>query len=550
MSKEALDGAIRAVQSEADGDKQLAALLLSEAFQAGNLGDIRFSQDGYIAPCDTTQWIEIVPSPKQQLFLSDPAMEILYGGQAAGGKSIGLCHAACQYVHVPFYHCIMFRRTKPNAQDLIDKMAEFLKGKAKFSADLRAGRFTFPSGAIVDIGYMKDEKSKFNYKGPEYHRLIFDELTEFLEAQYRYMFSRLRKPKCPHHKDYIPDCPSCARAGLLSRIPLKVMSACNPDGEGKEWVRDRFLTKEAMDDIDDGNPEDRYVKQSPKGDRVFMPASVEENPGLDAHEYRETVARAMTVQEVRELLHGSWRTSAGAIFHQEQFKFYRVEGSSIICDDLQHLSLFFQDGFRFFTVDVAHTSEKKSRSSSYQPSWSVCADWIFFSNPTPRLLLLYIYRKKAEWLDLKKDIIELASKRRPRVVIIEDVPGSKSLISETRQAGFFVKGFNPSQQRFRGASRGTVRNGKLDRSHAFQLMLEAGQVFLPQDLAVPWVDRYLLELCTWHGKDTETSDQVDVSSMAALEVEPQVVTSCGPVEELVIEMSPLGGVVGGDWTWR
>ena len=51
------------------------------------------------------------PSINQKVFLRTNAIEALFGGAAGGGKSSALLMAALQYVDVPGYSAILFRRT-------------------------------------------------------------------------------------------------------------------------------------------------------------------------------------------------------------------------------------------------------------------------------------------------------------------------------------------------------------------------------------------------------------------------------------------------------
>ncbi len=51
------------------------------------------------------------PSVPQQVFLRTNAIEALFGGAAGGGKSSALLMAALQYVDIPNYSAMLFRRT-------------------------------------------------------------------------------------------------------------------------------------------------------------------------------------------------------------------------------------------------------------------------------------------------------------------------------------------------------------------------------------------------------------------------------------------------------
>jgi hypothetical protein len=59
----------------------------------------------------TNKYIPHTPTPKQSAFLLLPGREAFFGGAAGGGKSDALLTAALQYVDVPGYSAILFRRT-------------------------------------------------------------------------------------------------------------------------------------------------------------------------------------------------------------------------------------------------------------------------------------------------------------------------------------------------------------------------------------------------------------------------------------------------------
>jgi hypothetical protein len=218
------------------------------------------------------------PTGKQREFLALNNLEALYGGAAGGGKSDALLMAALQYVHVPQYAALILRRTYadlalPGA--IMDRAKDWLIGKAVKWHDTDK-KFTFPSGATLSFGFLDTERDKYRYQGAELQFIGFDELTQFPEAWYRYLLSRLRRLKG-------------------SEVPLRARGATNPGGIGHEWVKRRFIEGD--------------------GQRVFIPASLDDNPHLDADEYRNALAQ-LDASTRKQLLEGLWVRDAGGLVYQ------------------------------------------------------------------------------------------------------------------------------------------------------------------------------------------------------------------------------------------
>ena len=56
--------------------------------------------------------------------------------------------------------------------------------------------FHFPTSgepARLTFGFLEGENDKYRYQGSAYQYIGFDELTQFKESDYRYLFSRLRR---------------------------------------------------------------------------------------------------------------------------------------------------------------------------------------------------------------------------------------------------------------------------------------------------------------------------------------------------------------------
>lgn len=237
-------------------------------------------------------WCPQTPTPHQQLFLDLDGEEAFFGGAAGGSKSSALLMAALQYVSVPKYAAILFRRTYtdltlPDA--LMSRAREWLNGTAARWID-KEKTWKFPSGATLTFGYLESENDKYRYQGSAYTFIAFDELTQFTKTQYLYLFSRLRR-----------------LAGV--DIPLRMRSASNPGGIGAEWVYERFIpddfspemaetprvfTKEGLDDR--GNATIRY----------FIPARLQDNPYLDRPSYEHSLDNLDPVTR-EQLLRGDWQ---------------------------------------------------------------------------------------------------------------------------------------------------------------------------------------------------------------------------------------------------
>lgn len=116
----------------------------------------------------------------------------------------------------------------------------------------------------------------------EFQFIGMDEVTEIRESDYRYLFSRLRRPA----------------SGPLSEVPLRMRAASNP---APNWVRQRFIV------------------EGKKENRIFVPSKLQDNPGIDADSYRLAL-QALDPIERRRLEEGDWwSTTLGTLFDRTAF---------------------------------------------------------------------------------------------------------------------------------------------------------------------------------------------------------------------------------------
>lgn len=222
----------------------------------------------------------------QTEFLSRSEFEVLFGGSAGPGKTDCLVAALLRDVAKDRYRALLIRRTFPQLQEIIDRCWRLYP---QMGGVYRATekRWQFPSGAIIDLGHMQHEDDKYNYQGKEYHRIGIDELTQFTETQYTYLFSRLRTTE----PDIVP----------------QILSTTNPGGIGHNWVKERFVTI-----TDHGHT---YFDPKSGLSRVFVPAKIEDNPTLFLND-PAYLARLEALPEVERmrLRHGIWDAFEGQVF--------------------------------------------------------------------------------------------------------------------------------------------------------------------------------------------------------------------------------------------
>jgi predicted phage terminase large subunit-like protein len=412
------------------------------------------------------RYTPITPTVKQEAFLRCNALEVLFGGAAGGGKSAALLAGALQYVDVPGYAAILFRRSYtdlalPGA--LMDRADQWLAGTDARWIQLEK-TWEFPSSATITFAYLSSDKDRLRYQSAEFQYIAFDECTQFTEVQYRYLFSRLRKPE--ESSGVAPD------GTGIADVPLRMRSGSNPGGPGHGWVRKRLV-----------DPKTR------KG--VFIPARLEENPHLNQEEYEVSLENLPPVERQR-LRHGDWdAVDEGLMFQRGWFRL--IDSNEVPPATMTA---------RYW--DVAATDEDSEANPD--PDWTVGLR-MSWSATAGRYTIEHIaYDKTSDPDDLQA---EIARSDGPGVPVREEMePGSsgKSVIKMKKRSIF--RGYDYDGVRSTGAK--DVRA----RPVAAAARPVKGDTFgMIQLVRGPWVDEFLDQVSPFPG-DGYHDDMVDAMSGA------------------------------------
>ena len=184
------------------------------------------------------------------LSLDESTYEILYGGARGGGKTDAGIVWLLKGVADPSFTGMCIRRNHTDLRQWIDRAIQ-LYPNAKVSG--KPAVFTFPSGAKIYTGHLKDENAFSQFQGWEIHRLLIEEVGQIVsEESYLKLVSSVR-----------------STTGIKPQIFL----TANPGGVGHQWLKRRFK-------IGQSPPNKAFKDVVSERYRIFIPATVEDNPTL------------------------------------------------------------------------------------------------------------------------------------------------------------------------------------------------------------------------------------------------------------------------------
>lgn len=235
--------------------------------------------------------------PQITAYFSD-AFEVLYGGGAGGGKS-DLLLGLSRTMH---RRSLILRREFPDLErSLISRSLEFFGDKRFYNGskhvwNIDGRRIEF--GHLERVGTPQVPGDEEQYASAPYDFIAFDQLEQFPQYAYEFMFSRARS----------------ADPGQRVRM----MSSANPVGEGVTWIMQRWrawlIDKTALPGEilyykrDEEGHDIQTTADDPDGlSRTFIPAGLKDNPYL-TDSYRRTL-NSLPEPLRSALLNGDWNAS-------------------------------------------------------------------------------------------------------------------------------------------------------------------------------------------------------------------------------------------------
>ena len=373
-----------------------------------------------------TKYIPYEPTPKQRAFLlMNDTKEILYGGAAGGGKSIAQLMGALQFVDVPGYSAILFRRTYADLSlpgALIDVSKQWLmpfveSREVKWSE--KEKQYTFPSGATLNFGYLESDNDCYRYQGAEFQYIGMDECTHISPSNYRYMFSRLRKTKD-------------------MQVPLRFRATCNPGGMYGEYYYQRF-----------------FVEGKEHG-RIFIGAGLNDNPYLDAEAYKEAL-QELDPLEREQLLNGNWEIKAnGDLLDRNWFSQVPAHDIPVAATHVRYWDL--------AGTDPAKRKGKNKR----EPDWSVGFKMAHYQGIYWIEDIIRVQKSPHELEELIRATAEVDGYS--CAIRMEQEPGSSGIITVDHYARNVLNGYD-----FQGV---LSTGSKVERARAASAAAQSGRVHI------------------------------------------------------------------------
>lgn len=153
-----------------------------------------------------------------------------------------------------------------------------------------------------------------------------------------------------------------------------------------------------------------------------------------------------------------------------------------------------------YILQTWDTAFEKNNRADY----SAGTTWGVWENPEdkdlPNIILLDVYKKRVEWVDLKRDVLNAYKEWEPDGMLIEKKATGAPLIYELRSMGIPVQEFTPGKGQ-----------DKIARLNSVSDIIASGKVWVPQ---TRWADELIDEIAAF--PSGEHDDLVDATTLALM----------------------------------
>jgi len=231
-----------------------------------------------------TPWVP-TPGPQKRAFDCE-ADELFYGGQAGGGKTdLGLGLALTQH-----RRSLILRRVNKDAVKLVERASTILGHRDGYNGQLQRWRL---GEKLIEFAGCEQETDKQRFKGDPHDLIYFDEGSDFLFSQYRFIIgwnrSTVPGQRCRVIVGSNPPTTSEGLWVIRHWAPWLDKLHPNPAQPGElRW----FVVGADGEDIEVPGPGEYPVggQTFEARSRTYIPAALADNPFQDTGSYRGVLA--------------------------------------------------------------------------------------------------------------------------------------------------------------------------------------------------------------------------------------------------------------------
>ena len=230
-----------------------------------------------------------------------PADFLFYGGAAGGGKTdlaIGLALTKHR-------RSIIFRREYKQLQAITDRTAEVLRTRKGFNS--QANIWNVADCRRLEFGACQHAGDEVAFQGRPHDLKAFDEVSHFLESQFRFLCGWLRTTH-PGQRCRVlctGNPPTDAEGEWVIRFWAPWLDGVHPNPAMPGTLR-WFAVVDGEDlEVEDGRPFEHNGEVIEPKSRTFIPSSVEDNPFLTTTGYK-SMLQALPEPLRSQMLHGDF----------------------------------------------------------------------------------------------------------------------------------------------------------------------------------------------------------------------------------------------------